>query len=64
MTRIFVWTPNGELEFDGDTPGEAHKALRSTLRKAKVSIKKLRFDRETTWNNELHVMYWTREKIK
>jgi len=64
MTRIFVWTPNGELEFDGDTPEEAHKALRSTLRKAGVSIKKLRFDRETAFNGELHIIYWTKEEMK
>ena len=56
-TQISVETEFGTAEFVGASPEAADKALKSRLRKIKLSIKKLNFYRETDWGDELHVLY-------
>ena len=56
-TRIFVETEFGTAEFAGASPETADKALKSKLRRIKLSIKKLRFYREIGYGDELHVLY-------
>lgn len=56
-TKILVKTEYGTAEFTGDTPEAAHKALYRKLRRIKLSIKKLRYYRETECGDELHIFY-------
>ena len=45
-TKLMVYTEFGTAEFAADSPEDAHKALKSKLRKVGLSIKKLRYLRE------------------
>lgn len=56
-TIISIQTEFGEAEFSGETPKAADKALKSKLRQIGLSIKKLRYYRETQIGNDLHIFY-------
>ena len=61
-TTIFVHTYFGDAKFTADTPEAAHKLLKSKLRKIKLSIKRLCYERETESPftedaGTLHILY-------
>ena len=58
-TTIFVQTEFGDAQFSSDTPEAADRQLKSKLRKIKLSIKKLRYIRETQspTGDGLHIFY-------
>jgi len=56
-TKIFVETEFGDSEFVGETPETANTIFKRHLRRIGLSIKKLRYYRETQAGNELHIFY-------